>query len=70
MSEKGGRTMTATGIILAAGYGGRLRPLTLEIPKVLLEVAGWPLIHYPISALWIAGVTDVAIIVGHKAAKG
>ena len=57
------------GIILAAGDGGRLRPLTLETPKVLLNVNGRPLIHYPISALWAAGVTDVMVVVGHNAVK-
>ena len=57
------------GIILAAGDGGRLRPLTIETPKVLLNVNGRPLIHYPISALWAAGVTDVMVVVGHNAVK-
>lgn len=57
------------GVILAAGDGGRLRPITLKTPKVLLDVGGWPLIHYPISALWQAGVTEVAVVVGHNATK-
>lgn len=57
------------GLILAAGDGGRLRPLTLETPKVLLEVAGDPLIHYPIKALRFAGVTEIAVVVGHNAPK-
>lgn len=57
------------GVILAAGYGDRLRPLSLETPKILLEVAGLPLIHYPLHALRSAGIEDIAIIVGHRADK-
>jgi len=57
------------GLILAAGDGGRLRPLTLETPKVLLDAGGDPLIHYPIKALRLAGVTEIAVVVGHNAAK-
>jgi len=57
------------GIILAAGDGGRLRPLTLETPKVLLEIGGWPLIHYPITAMWLGGVTEITVVVGHNAEK-
>lgn len=57
------------GLILAAGDGGRLRPLTLLTPKVLLDAGGAPLIHYPIKALLLAGVTEIAVVVGHNAAK-
>jgi mannose-1-phosphate guanylyltransferase len=57
------------GIILAAGNGGRLRPITLETPKVLLEVGGWPLIHYPITAMRMGGVTEITVVVGHNAGK-
>ena len=57
------------GIILAAGDGGRLRPLTLDTPKVLLDVGGSPLIDYPIRALKMAGVEEIAVVVGHNAAK-
>ena len=57
------------GIILAAGEGGRLRPLTVDTPKVLLDVGGSPLIHYPIRALWLAGVTEITVVLGHNAEK-
>lgn len=57
------------GLILAAGDGGRLLPLTLETPKVLLDAGGDPLIHYPIKALRLAGVTEIAVVVGHNATK-
>jgi choline kinase len=57
------------GVILAAGDGGRLRPLTQEQPKVLLRVNGRPLISYPIEALVMAGVTDIAVVVGYQASR-
>ncbi len=48
-------------MILAAGLGTRLRPLTLETPKPLLEVGGKPLIVWHIEALKRAGVTQIVI---------
>ena len=56
------------GLILAAGDGGRLRPLTLQTPKVLLDAGGVPLIHYPIHALRSAGISEIAVVVGYKRA--
>ncbi len=48
-------------MILAAGLGTRLRPLTLHTPKPLLEVGGKPLIVWHIEALKRAGVVDIVI---------
>ncbi len=48
-------------MILAAGKGTRLRPLTLKTPKPLVEVGGQPLIVWHIKALRAAGITDIAI---------
>lgn len=48
-------------MILAAGRGERLRPLTDSIPKPLVEVAGKPLIVYHIENLVQAGVSDIVI---------
>jgi NDP-sugar pyrophosphorylase family protein len=56
------------GLVLSAGYGDRLRPLTEKIPKPILKVGGRPLIHYPLLMLKRAGITDVAINVHHLAA--
>jgi len=57
------------GLVLSAGYGERLRPLTETTPKPILEVGGRPLIHYPLLMLKRAGITDVAINVHHLAAE-
>ena len=48
-------------MILAAGFGKRLRPLTEHTPKPLLEVRGKPLIVYHLEALARAGVKEVVI---------
>ena len=54
-------------LILAAGMGERLRPLTDVTPKPMLEIGGRPLIHYPLAMLRRGGVTEVAINVHHLA---
>ncbi|MBH1988639.1 MAG: nucleotidyltransferase family protein [Myxococcaceae bacterium] len=49
------------GMILAAGLGTRLRPLTSQTPKPLVKLAGRPLITYSLDSLAQAGVQKVAI---------
>ena len=48
-------------MILAAGKGERLRPLTLHTPKPLVKAAGVPLIEYHVRALAAAGFTELVI---------
>ncbi len=48
-------------MILAAGKGERLRPLTLHTPKPLVQVAGVPLIEYHLRALAAAGFNELVI---------
>jgi NDP-sugar pyrophosphorylase family protein len=52
-------------MVLAAGLGARLRPLTEQVPKALLPVAGRPLIHYPLLLLKRYGITDIVINLHH-----
>ena len=54
-------------LVLAAGEGTRLRPLTSNIPKPLLPVAGKPFLSHVFSALQSAGVSEIALLVGWKA---
>ncbi len=54
-------------IILAAGRGERLRPLTKYRPKPLASVAGKPLLEYTIASLKQADVKDLIIITGYRA---
>ena len=56
-------------LVLAAGLGERVRPLTEKVPKPMLEVGGRPLIHYPLAMLKRAGITQVAINVHHLAGQ-
>ena len=56
-------------MILAAGKGTRLRPLTYETPKPLVAVGGQPLIVWHIKALQAAGITDITINVSWLADK-
>ena len=52
-------------VILAAGDGTRLDPLTRDIPKPLVPVAGQPMVTYALQALIEAGVTELIIVVGY-----
>ena len=55
------------GYILAAGEGLRMRPLTSNIPKPLLSVAGKPFLEHNIGALKAAGIKDIILLIGWKA---
>ncbi|AMD18507.1 HBL395Wp [Eremothecium sinecaudum] len=54
------------GLILVGGYGTRLRPLTLTVPKPLVEFGNRPMILHQIEALAAAGVTDIVLAVNYR----
>ena len=54
-------------LILAAGLGRRMRPLTTDVPKCLVEVNGVPILFRSLRVLASAGVTEAIIVVGHEA---
>jgi len=53
-------------VILAAGKGTRLRPLTEDKPKVLVEVDDKPLLEYAFDSLLDIGVSEFVVVVGYK----
>jgi len=53
-------------VILAAGEGRRLRPLTLTRSKVMLSLAGKPVLQYVIEALAQNGIRDILLVVGYQ----
>ncbi|CAH1970018.1 unnamed protein product [Acanthoscelides obtectus] len=62
MEDKGKRAL-----ILVGGYGTRLRPLTLSVPKPLVEFANKPILMHQIEALVKGGVTEVILAVSYRA---
>lgn len=52
-------------IIPVAGVGSRLRPHTYAIPKVLLNVAGKPILYHIIDKIMGEGINEATIIIGH-----
>jgi L-glutamine-phosphate cytidylyltransferase len=56
-------------IIVAAGQGTRLRPLTNYMPKCLVKLESKPLLEYQLSTFDKCGITDINIVGGHFADK-
>lgn len=52
-------------VVLAGGLGTRMAPLTQQLPKVLIPVAGVPFAHHQLSHLAAQGVTEVVMSIGH-----
>lgn len=53
-------------IILAAGRGSRMKSLTDERPKCLVELRGKPLLEWQLESLRAAGISDIAVVTGYK----
>lgn len=70
--------MPKSAMVMAAGFGMRMRPLTLHVPKPLVRVLGKPLIDYSLDFLAQAGILDVVVnshylpqlLEAHLAARG
>ena len=58
--------MVLNAIILAAGKGKRLSPLTNDKPKCLVELFGKPLLEWQIETFQNSGITDITIVSGYK----
>ncbi len=54
-------------LILAAGFGKRLQPITNTMPKSMVEVDGTPLLENALNCLTSCGIREIGIVVGHMA---
>ena len=64
-----GRLIIVKVVILAAGQGKRLLPLTEDIPKCLLDIGGRRLLERQIDAFAACGATEIVVITGYGAAQ-
>ncbi len=53
-------------VVLAAGVGDRLRPLTEALPKCMVEVGGEPLLQRTLRELAAQGTTEAVVVIGYK----
>ena len=53
-------------VILAAGEGQRLRPFTVNKPKVMLSIAGKPILQYVVESLAQNGIRNIVLVIGYR----
>ena len=53
-------------LLLIGGFGTRLRPLTLSVPKPLVDFANKPVLCHQIEALAKAGVTEIILAINYQ----
>lgn len=58
--------MTMKAVILTAGEGLRIRPLTNSMPKGMIPIANRPILEHIVEALKGVGIPDIVMVVGHK----
>jgi UDP-N-acetylglucosamine diphosphorylase / glucose-1-phosphate thymidylyltransferase / UDP-N-acetylgalactosamine diphosphorylase / glucosamine-1-phosphate N-acetyltransferase / galactosamine-1-phosphate N-acetyltransferase len=61
------QTNITKAVLLAAGRGTRMRELTQELPKPMLQVRGKPILQHIIEGLRDANLTDILVVVGWQA---
>ena len=61
--------MTIKAVIVAAGYGSRLFPVTRVVPKELLPLVNKPVLQFVLDELLEAGISDVLVITSPRGAK-
>jgi glucose-1-phosphate cytidylyltransferase len=67
-AKKGNQSgSTLRAIVLCGGQGVRLRPLTYDLPKPLVQVRGRPIIDFIIDHLQAEGITEITLAAGYKA---
>ena len=54
-------------VVLAAGRGTRMRELTAEVPKPMIELRGKPVLQHIIEGLRDAGISELLVVVGYRA---
>lgn len=63
------RKADITGVVLSAGLGSRIKPLSFETPKPLLPVCNKPIMQYQLEAMASTGIRDFIIVVGYLKEK-
>lgn len=64
-----GKTEGITGVVLAAGLGSRIKPLSFDTPKPLLPVCNKPIMQYQIEAMASIGIKKFIVVVGYLKEK-
>ena len=52
-------------VLLAAGRGNRLKPITNKIPKLMIKICGKPILEYVINDLVKCGFDEICLVIGH-----
>lgn len=60
-----GSTSHLQGVILAAGKGTRIRPLSEHLPKPMLPILGKPILQWQVEAMRGLGIDEIVIVIGH-----